>query len=1552
MPRFRYILTAVALFIAIIGRLYLATPRDSLEKRGETPSSSGSGQDAAESGEPSAPEGGARRAGSTSPQVADSGARPKNRPEMDLRDPQDREIWVTKLRAQESRAYEEARKIADSEGMPTRETVDGRTFELAAIRNGRVYVRATRNRNAGISTGADLLHQAPHSLKGDSQRVAVWDAGAVRASHREFTGRVNVVDPVGLHFHATHVAGTIGATGINASVVGMAPHAQIDSYDWNSDTAEMTANAMVISGESNKLQLSNHSYGFEAGWGENNTWFGTWGSQESDNFGLYDFFARRLDELTYAAPYYLHFRAAGNDRNDDAPIPGTTITYFDGGSQTKPYDPVTDPFDDGWDNGGYDTIPLEANAKNIITVGAINDAVNGGARDPALATMTSFSSWGPSDDGRIKPDVVANGASLVSVSHSSDTGTLTLSGTSMACPNAMGTAALLVEHFGRRFPGQYMRASTIKGLLAHSADDIGPKGPDYRNGWGLVNGLAGVEHINRHAADTNAYRILEDSVTNSNTTRRYTFLWDRETPLRATICWTDPPGEEKNSLDNRSPSLVHDLDLRILGPGGEVFLPYVLDGTNPAALASMGDNDIDNVEQVVVSNPPSFGEYEVEVSVEGSLQEGEQVFSLLLNGSIQSPAIHHDALENTTNTVDDYIVEAQVLSEQPLHETFPVVLGWNTSGPGTFINTIVMSQVNSNLYRALIPVQPAGTTVYYFFQATTTNGITTLNPSTGMSDPFQFVVVESFILLVSGIPEVGTVSPPYGVTAIPSGVVVNATADLYTAPVGGVRDVNVGWNGNGSVPASGSTNRVTFVMDHTSSLFWQWKDAYHLAQTATVHDAIDDVSWWVESSTGTTVLAAADIELSGSNYMFAGWYVGGTRWPNDTDVAQNPAAGILMDGPKEAVAWYLPEGEDLDGDGVSDWWEYFFLGSTGVALNVDLDDDGFTNLGEYRDRSNPQDGASTPTPPATAHTPLDSPQAVPAPWPISAVVVDNHEVDSVTLEWRLNGGSWQGLPMVLSGEANTYTNVIPGPAVTGDHVDYRIIARDSAGLQSINGTPHMVDIAYPVIMISPTNFGTVYVRTNDTDGAQITIANDGDADLVWSLDEKAPGFCDDVEGGTNGWTHEGQNDVWHISSTRTFSGNKAWYFGRESTLQYPDSAKAWLTSPEIFVPAGATFSFQQWLDTEDLKDPATAWDGAIVELSADGGDNFEQIAPIGGYPYSIYGHPAAAFSNETPCMAGDGGWEYVVFDLSAYEGQTVRLRLHFGSDGFVVSEGWYVDDIKVRPFGGDPQWLSVLATNGVEEPQTSSQFLIAVFGRDIAPAESRDALICVTANDPVAPRVFVPFSVHNPTRIITVQVTGSGAVVPSGTVISELGNDETFNVVADPLHHIDNILTNGSGIGIAPDLASTNITWNDIDFASNITLHAIFRPNRTTNGVTEVWLAEHGLTNGAPETEALIDHDLDDLLTWEEYIAGTDPNNPTSVWRIAALTFLPPDSAHVIQWASVSNRNYRVYCSTNVLEPLILIDPSVSATPPLNVYTSPAGGSVSAVYAVGVELVE
>jgi hypothetical protein len=485
---------------------------------------------------------------------------------------------------------------ADQLGIPVRiDAGGGKVSVLHDFRGDQPLYRTTNNRNAAISTGANLLQASPYGLDGTGVKVGVWDAGSIRTTHRELTGRVtkkNATSP--LDDHSTHVAGTIASSGVDANAKGMAPKSTIDSYDWDNDYAEMTATGAATATELTVVSLSNHSYGYGA---------------NSNDMGRYEKEAQTVDALVWAMPYYLPLWAAGNEQD--------SLTAL----------------------GGYQSITFNSLAKNILTIGAVNDAVVAGIRTPSSGSMSAFSSWGPTDDGRIKPDLVANGVSVYSSTAGSDSSyDGTYSGTSMATPNAAGSTALLQQLYANSF-GQRPRASLLKALLIHTADDLGNPGPDYKFGWGLINLKAAADIVLAHKATPTAPRIHENALTSTLKTTTTTFTWDGVSPIRATLCWTDPAGAPQTAADSRTPNVVHDLDLKITGPdGATTYLPYVMPfvGTWSAAAmsasATTGKNRVDNTEQVYLSNPNRSGTYTATVSMEGPLTTNSQPYALVITG--------------------------------------------------------------------------------------------------------------------------------------------------------------------------------------------------------------------------------------------------------------------------------------------------------------------------------------------------------------------------------------------------------------------------------------------------------------------------------------------------------------------------------------------------------------------------------------------------------------------------------------------------------------------------------------------------------------------------------------------------------------------------------------------------------------------------------------------------------------------------------------------------------------------------------------------------------
>ena len=283
-------------------------------------------------------------------------------------------------------------------------------------------------------------------------------------------------------------------------------------------------------------------------------------------------------------------------------------------------------------DGDYDSLPGgSSSAKNVLVVGAVAD-IPGGYQDSAGVQMATFSSWGPTDDGRIKPDLVANGTTLYSSLATSVDAYGLLSGTSMAAPVVTGSLALLQEHYRATHEGNQPTSATLRALVVHTADEAGDTpGPDYRFGWGLLNTAAAAEVISLDTLDNHR---LQELVLVDGGQVTLTVSSDGWAPLRVTLAWTDPPGTVPVvAVDPIDLMLVNDLDITLTSMvSGPVDYPWVLDGADPTRAAATGINDRDNIEQVLVATPRA-GDYLITINHKGTMENGSQQFSLIITGA-------------------------------------------------------------------------------------------------------------------------------------------------------------------------------------------------------------------------------------------------------------------------------------------------------------------------------------------------------------------------------------------------------------------------------------------------------------------------------------------------------------------------------------------------------------------------------------------------------------------------------------------------------------------------------------------------------------------------------------------------------------------------------------------------------------------------------------------------------------------------------------------------------------------------------------------------------
>jgi|GEM_PF-5142921 len=511
----------------------------------------------------------------------------------------------------------------------------------------------SHNDPAAIATNTRLT-TTNYGVDGDGMKMGIWECcndGTVdgvipRLTHQDLSGRVTVVDgTTTINSHATHVAGTmIGNHPSSPATKGMAFEATLDAYGILNSHSEMAAAAAntIADVDDGKLLISNHSYGFLAGWevagASQSTWYGGTASFVNGgidpNFGAYTTESLMDDQVMHAAPYYLICKSAGNDASDS---PRSQVQDGPGGAFV-PYDSTIHPDPDGLT--GFNCLPGSGTGKNIMTIGSVNGS----------KVVSSFSSRGPTLDGRVKPEICGIGEFLRSASSASNTSYQNRAGTSMSSPQVSGSLLLLQELYNDKMgfgsDNNFMKASTLKALALHTATDRGNSGPDYTYGYGVLNTSAAADVIDEITNPTSIQKsaIIESEITGGFLT--YKFYLDSLSDLRVTMAYNDVPGT----------SLVNDLDIQILHPGPSIR-PFVLDPTNPSSLAVRGDNDIDNVEYFGSINASDSAL--IVVFVDGSLHMGEpQSFSLIISGfsnqDCQSTIWHttHDILSDTYTAAD------------------------------------------------------------------------------------------------------------------------------------------------------------------------------------------------------------------------------------------------------------------------------------------------------------------------------------------------------------------------------------------------------------------------------------------------------------------------------------------------------------------------------------------------------------------------------------------------------------------------------------------------------------------------------------------------------------------------------------------------------------------------------------------------------------------------------------------------------------------------------------------------------------------------------------
>ncbi|HKS38959.1 MAG TPA: LamG-like jellyroll fold domain-containing protein, partial [Verrucomicrobiae bacterium] len=487
--------------------------------------------------------------------------------------------------------------------------------------NPRALLNDLTRVRVGVSTDTVVTNNYL-DLTGSNVVVNINDSG-VDATHPALELRVSttvpnpftLTDPNG---HGTHVAGTIAGNGAQSSVVadgsvtnanfrGKAPAAGLFVLPIDLQTGPLISDAFLhetaatnnymTRGRTNPI-ISNNSWGYINAFEYN-------ASSASFDAAVRD----ALPSVIGSQPV-LYVFAAGNSGF------GTTNGTV----------------------GESDTILSPATAKNVITVGAVEN--RRGLTNDAFAGFTdsnneiaSFSSRGNTgvgtegEFGRFKPDVVAPGTFIVSTRSLSmtvdpafpDLGPLYRyeTGTSMAAPAVSGVLALMQEFFERKLSRGFS-AALMKALLINGARPVNPnydlqvRTPLNFQGWGLVNLTNSLPSSLTNTSGTASWPVqfVDQSPDNALATGE-SHTWNltlstnaQFVPLRVTLVWTDPPGNPSAGI-----KLVNDLDLVVSNRvSGEVFVgnnfPDGSDFTSANDTNAPAARDfVNNVENAFLSAP-------------------------------------------------------------------------------------------------------------------------------------------------------------------------------------------------------------------------------------------------------------------------------------------------------------------------------------------------------------------------------------------------------------------------------------------------------------------------------------------------------------------------------------------------------------------------------------------------------------------------------------------------------------------------------------------------------------------------------------------------------------------------------------------------------------------------------------------------------------------------------------------------------------------------------------------------------------------------------------
>jgi serine protease AprX len=527
-----------------------------------------------------------------------------------------------KLKKQQDQQKREVQRLKALNYPEFIDTEDNHKQLVGADEQGQPQYYTTLNAGAGRMVKADRLYKyAPYKPKetnpleiaGDGMTIGQWDFAKPRLSHELLSGKVTYPSDQNQTIvrHSTNIAGTMVGNNGDAEARGIAYKANLLAYDWVNDQSEMLAQAYDPISNSNGILVANNSYGFDPMY------------LQSYQFGKYNATAQGWDDIMSQKPYLQIVKAAGNARGlNPVIVPQVSAKQ------------------------GYDLLEGAGVAKNVLVIASAKKNKNMTSDEDY--SVSHFSSYGPTDDGRIKPDFCAPGEEMYSAIETYNSAYANYKGTSSATAVVSGVITLLQQYYKAVNPSQqYMKSATVRALLAHTANDRGTLGPDYIYGWGMVDAerAASAIYNNIESSSSPEYvkkttLIKELSLQKGKKYILYVQPLDTKQPLTATLAWTDKAGNVvSNEIDLSNSNVVNDLDLKIETTNADdsitTYYPWRLHGMANVLQPASRDaaNHVDTIERVDIDPAPQLSKrtYRIIVSPQTDNVEGPLDFSLVVS---------------------------------------------------------------------------------------------------------------------------------------------------------------------------------------------------------------------------------------------------------------------------------------------------------------------------------------------------------------------------------------------------------------------------------------------------------------------------------------------------------------------------------------------------------------------------------------------------------------------------------------------------------------------------------------------------------------------------------------------------------------------------------------------------------------------------------------------------------------------------------------------------------------------------------------------------------